>query len=443
MYKRVVYWFKRDLRIDDNRAFWEACKNSQETIPIFIFIPSLLDRFKSHDSRLGFIVDCISYLSQDIKNKGGRLFCYYDEPLKIFEYIIEKYKPQAVYTNKAFSWTGEEIEEKIELLCRGKNIAFHSIKDNFLSNIDKIPYTKIYSAFYKKWKLSLTPDILLPPEKINTPTIKETEIKDLQNKLKFELNKTWKSDFGKKRLNSFDFSNYENTRDKLDLDGTSKLSPYIRFGVLSLRKIYKRAIETAGEDCQFIKELAWREFWYHIKFNFPEFKNLEFQEKRRSLHWYDDENLIKAFINAQTGYPIVDAAIIQLKQEGWMHNRARMIVANFLTKDLLVDWRMGESFFMEYLLDYDEVVNTGNWQWNASVGPDPRPLRIFNPIIQAEKFDPHGEFIKKYIPELRNMKAFELHNPLKFSLPYYKPIVNHYERVISIRKFYSANKENI
>ncbi len=122
--------------------------------------------------------------------------------------------------------------------------------------------------------------------------------------------------------------------------------------------------------------------------------------------------------------------IIQLKQEGWMHNRARMIVANFLTKDLLVDWRMGESFFMEYLLDYDEVVNTGNWQWNASVGPDPRPLRIFNPIIQAEKFDPHGEFIKKYIPELRNMKAFELHNPLKFSLPYYKPIVNHYEGLL-------------
>lgn len=440
MYKRVIYWFKRDLRIDDNRAFWEACKNSQEIIPIFIFIPSLLDRFKSHDSRLGFIVDCISSLSKDIKNKGGSLFCYYDEPVKIFEYIIEKYKPQAFYTNKAFSWTGEEIEEKVELFCREKNITFHSIKDNFLSNIDKIPYTKIYSAFYKKWKLNLNADISPSPEKINTPPIKETEIKDLQSKLKFELNKTWKSDFGEKRLYSFDFSNYEKTRDKLDLDGTSKLSPYIRFGVLSLRKIYKRAIETAGEDCQFIKELAWREFWYHIKINFPEFKNLEFQEKRRNLNWYDDENLIKAFINAQTGYPIVDAAILQLKQEGWMHNRARMIVANFLTKDLLVDWRIGESFFMEYLLDYDEVVNTGNWQWNASVGPDPKPLRIFNPIIQAQKFDPHAAFIKKYLPELRNMKAQELHDPLNSKLKYFKPVVNHYERIIKIKKFYLKSK---
>lgn len=436
MYRRAIYWFKRDLRIEDNRAFWEACKKSKELIPVFIFIPELLDKFKAHDSRLGFIVESIKNLSNEIERKGGRLFCYKGNPYEVFQYLIKKYKPEAAFTVRAFSWSGQALEERVVTLCKDEGIPLHSIVDNFLSKLDRIPYKKVFTPFYRHWKSNVEPLAVPNPHRINVPNIEEPDINSTILELTYNKNNFWSVPFGLERLEDFDFSGYEYSRDRMDIDGTSKLSPYIRFGLISLRKIYQKALEAAGEDCQFIKELAWREFWYHIKINFQEFNILEFQEKRRNIQWENNEKFINAFINAKTGYPIIDAAIIQLKTEGWMHNRARMIVASFLTKDLLVDWRVGERFFMEYLLDYDEVVNTGNWQWNASVGPDPKPLRIFNPILQAKKFDPEAKFIKKYIPELSKLPAYMLHDPLEYEIPYYKPIVNHYERILLAKKRY-------
>jgi len=436
MYPRVIYWFKRDLRIDDNRAFSEACLKAREVIPIFVFIPELLARFKSYDRRLGFIIDALAFLNRKIEARGGRLYCFYDHPEKLFLYLLDKYRPQAIFTNKAFSYSGEDSENKVMEICRKRGIEYKAYTDNFLAPIEKIPYRKIFTYFYKYWKENLNLQACSSPEKINTPLIHEPQLEALRPKLKYEENPYWAADFFVSRLKEFDFRKYEQNRNRLDTDGTSKLSPYIRFGLVSLREIYKRALKMAGADCQFIKELAWREFWYHIKINFPELKDLEFQEKRRNIEWENNEKFIEAFREAKTGYPIIDASIRQLKSEGWVHNRARMIVASFLTKDLFVDWRIGERFFMEYLLDYDEVVNTGNWQWNASVGPDPRPQRIFNPIIQAEKFDPDGIFIKKYLPELKNLPPYMLHNPLKFNLPYYRPIVNHYARVLKIKQIY-------
>lgn len=436
MYKRSIYWFKRDLRIDDNRALYEACRNSKEIIPIFIFIPHLINEFRCYDKRLGFIIECIKHLSGLIKNRGGMLFCYYDSPIKVFSYLIERYKPDAVFTAKAFSWRGQKIEQEVKNFCVERGIYFHSITDNFLSSLERIPYTKIYSAFYKKWKESLSLEITPEINKINTPAIKESSIFEIMKVIKFDQNNIWKIDSGFERLNNFDFFNYDKTRNRLDLDGTSKLSPYIRFGVISLRKIFKKVSVEAGEDCQFIKELAWREFWYHIKINFPSLNQLEFQESRRNIRWQNRECFIDSFINAKTGYPIIDAAIRQLKEEGWLHNRARMIVASFLTKDLLSDWRIGEKFFMEYLLDYDEVVNVGNWQWSASVGPDPRPLRIFNPILQAKKFDPYAFYIKKYLPELKNLPPEVLHDPLNHNLPYHSPIVDHFKQITLIKEIY-------
>ncbi len=436
MYKRVIYWFKRDLRIEDNQAFYEACIKSKEIIPIFIFIPEILDRFKSYDQRLGFIIDCISFLSKKIEERGGRLFCYFDQPEKIFIYLINKYKPEAVFTNKSFSYSGEEMERKVIRLCKAKGIDYNSYNCNFLCNMENIPYRKVYSHFYKKWKINLNLKTYPAPENINTSRIIEPAIGQIIQKLKYKENPYWKPDFVFVRLKNFDFKNYEQTRNSLDIDRTSKLSPYIRFGIVSLRQLYKKAINSGGEDCSFVKELAWREFWYHIKMNFLEFKDLEFQQKRRNIKWENDKRFIDAFIEGKTGYPIIDASIRQLKEENWMHNRARMIVASFLTKDLMIDWRIGEKFFMEYLLDYDEVVNIGNWQWNASVGPDPKPLRIFNPIIQAKKFDPEARFIKKYLPELKDIPARLLQDPIKYKLPYYQPIVNHYLRVPVVKKYY-------
>ena len=195
-----------------------------------------------------------------------------------------------------------------------------------------------------------------------------------------------------------DFSRYDEERNLPGVDGSTRLSPYIRFGVFSIREIYAKV----WENPTLLSEIIWREFWYHIPHYFPETYHLEFQEKRRNITWKIDteSDLWKRFENAETGYPLVDAAIKQLYETNWMHNRLRMVVASFLTKNLGYDWRIGEKWFKKYLIDYDEAVNIGNWQWSASVGADPKPVRIFNPLLQSERFDSEAKFIKKYIKEL-------------------------------------------
>jgi len=436
MFNLSIYWFKRDLRLHDNLALYDAVKNSKEIIPIFIFIPDLIRDYKVSGGRLGFLIDCIENLTTKLKEKGSNLYCFINSPINIFSYLIEKYKPSAVFTNKAYSYLGEEFENNVKHLCVSKGIQYIVYAENFLSDIEKIPYRKVFTPFFKQWIKHLKLDTTKVPEKISTPLLKENDIYKVLKELKYTKQNHWKVEDAATKLKNFDFNAYGKNRDLLYMEGTSKLSPYIRFGILSLREIFNSATESAGLDNQYIKELAWREFWYHIKINFPDMKYLEFQEKRRGIRWERDEKLFKSIRSAETGYPIIDAAIRQLIREGWMHNRARMIVASFFTKDLLLDWRLGEEFFKEHLIDYDEVVNIGNWQWNASVGPDPKPLRIFNPIVQAQKFDPEAMFIKKYIPELAHIPAHMLHNPLKYELPYPKPIVNHYQRIPLIKRIY-------
>lgn len=323
MYPRVIYWFKRDLRIEDNRAFSEACLKAKQIIPVFIFIPELLAKFKSYDRRPGFIIDALTFLNKKIEAKGGRLYCFYDQPERVFIYLLERYRPQAIFTNRAFSYSGEKSESKVMEICRKRGVEYKAYNDNFLAQIERIPYRKVYTYFYRKWKENLNLQTSSSPEKINTPLINEPQLEAILPKLKYQENSYWKADFFLARLKEFDFKKYEQSRNRLDTDGTSKLSPYIRFGLVSLREIYREALRAVGEDCQFIKELAWREF-----------------------------------------------------------------------------------------------------------------MRIFNPMIQAEKFDPDGIFIKKYLPELKNLPPYMLHNPLKFDLPYYKPIVNHYAQVLRIKHIY-------
>ncbi len=229
------------------------------------------------------------------------------------------------------------------------------------------------------------------------------------------------------RVKEFEFCNYKDTRNFPYIDGSSKMSPYIRFGIISIRQLYNYVVSLGCPDNTYISELAWREFWYHIIHHFPECREIEFQKKRRGLKWENNEEHLEAWKEGRTGYPIVDAGMRQLKEEGWMHGRVRMIVASFLTKDLLIDWRYGDRHFYDYLVDYDENVDIGNWQWSASVGADPKPLRIFNPILQSQRFDPECVYIKKYIPELKCEEIAKIHDPIKHKLNYYEPIVDHYE----------------
>lgn len=431
---RSIYWFKRDLRIKDNKALYQALLSSKELIPIFIFDNQILKDFNGYNQKLGFILEALKELSKKIK-----VYCFYGKTEDVFKRIIYEFKPDTIFTSKAFSWQGEKRDKFIKNLAIKNNIKFYDIFDNYLADFTNIPYTKVFTLFYKKW----INYIEKKEYKINLSDVKilNLDLEDINklisnNKnLNFE-NKIWKVKQGIQRLRDFNFKNYSKTRNFLGIDGTSKLSPYIRFGILSIRQIYNQA-KDLNED--FVKELAWREFWYHIKYNFNEFNNLEFQEKRRNIIWQNNEIFIQKFENAETGYPLIDAGIIQLKTENWVHNRMRMILANFLIKDLLVDWRIGEKFFKKYLIDYDEVVNVGNWQWNASVGPDPKPLRIFNPIIQAKKFDSDCSYIKKYIPELKKYNCNELHDPIKYKINYYKPLINHKDQIKIIKKYYFVN----
>jgi deoxyribodipyrimidine photo-lyase len=433
---RNVYWFKRDLRIEDNRALYKCFIDSKEIYPIFIFDSEILKNLNSFDNRLFFLKNVVGNLQNKIK-----ISLFYGKTEEIFESIIKILKPNAVYTAESLTWEGELRNKKIKNICEKYGVRLVEIFDNFLVNPRKIPYSKIYSHFYNKWKNLIDCQVLKLNEielKLKTQELKIDKFKlpDFITQSKPSKGFFWSLDFLNERLKKFDFKNYSKSRNYLFEDGTSKLSPYIRFGIISIRVLYNK-IKNLSTD--FVKELAWREFWYHIKHYFPEIKNLEFQEKRRNLKWPNNEYFIEKFEKGETGYPIIDAAIRQLKQENWMHNRARMIVGSFLTKDLLVDWRIGEKFFSRYLIDYDEVVNVGNWQWIASVGPDPKPLRIFNPILQARRFDYKGEYILKYIPELSNENIDNLIDPINKKLNYLKIIVNHMDVLKKIKNFYNKS----
>lgn len=434
---RALFWFKRDLRLLDNRGLWQAASEADELIPVFIFDKELLTDLNGPQTRTGFLVAALEQLDRRLSGKGGCLYAFYGQPEEVLARLISELKPKALYTNRSYSWNGEGTQKKVEALCRKQGVVFKSFNDSLLVPPEKIEARKVYRPFFKLWKLALDrEDISVWPEpsRIKTPRLNWPSLAETIKLIPYQKNRHWNPDYAEARLKQFDFKGYEDNRNWLSLDGTSRLSVAIRFGLVSVRQVFIRARKFLPEDSQFVKELAWREFWYHIRYHFPWTEELEFQEKRRGLKWLNREEDILAVEDARTGYPIIDAAINQLKEEGWMHNRARMVVASFVTKDLLIDWRIGEKLFKKYLLDYDEVVNTGNWQWSASVGADPRPFRVFNPQLQAARFDPECRYQKKYLPELKKISCQRINS---LDLPaYHQPIVDHRAAAVRARKFY-------
>lgn len=428
MHKVSVYIFQKDLRIDDNIAFSYATKNSKVLYPVFILEDKHLNKFQKV-----FLLEALSYLNDEFKKRNSRIFVIKSDLVKALDLIRDVFNPEVLIFNRDFSWSGEEKEEIIKDFCKRNNLVYKIFTDNFLVDPYLIPVTKVYTPFYKRWKENIYEYLTDTDFVINTPHINNSFYELFLNLDDKYVSKTFLN--GLKRIEDFNFENYDMLRNFLHIDGTSRLSHYINWGVISIRKLYRK-IKPLG-DSQYLKELAFREFWYHIRLYFPETRFLEFQEKRRGIKWENDEGLLEKFINGETGYPIVDACVRALREEGWLHNRGRMILASFLTKTLLIDWRIGERFFKDFLIDYDEVLNIQNWQWSASVGADPRPLRIFNPVIQSQKFDPNCEFIKRYIPELKNEECIRIHNPLIYSLNYYKPIVNFYEQREKAKRIYS------
>ncbi|MER3447759.1 MAG: deoxyribodipyrimidine photo-lyase [Candidatus Dadabacteria bacterium] len=440
MNKRAIFWFRRDLRIEDNIGLYHAVKENKGVLPIFILDENILRRIIRENPRIGFLLDCIRNLGNKLKSLGSFLLVLKGKPEEILPDIINKYKIDAVYLNKAYSFDGIRRDKNMKDICLRNKVAFKEFEDTLLVPPYRIEQRKVFTHFYKLWLGVEKRTDLLNINNINSPKVDTKLFNEIEDETGLSKNKYWPLDFPEKRLEEFDFCRYRETRNFPYIDGSSKLSPYIRFGIISIRKIYKIVSSLTCDTSTFISELAWREFWYHIMHYFPETRDIEFQEKRRGIQWTNNEKWLEAWKEGSTGYPIVDAGMRQLKEEGWIHNRVRMVVASFLTKDLLIDWRLGDRHFFDYLIDYDENVDIGNWQWAASVGADPKQLRIFNPILQSQRFDPDCSYIKRYVPELKNTPSEKIHDPIKYNLPYHRPIINHYEMSKLAKLTYTKNE---
>lgn len=425
MYKNSIFWFKQDLRTFDNKWLIRAVKNSDNLQCIFILDKNIIPNFLwLKDNKFLFLKESLLNLDRELKLIWWKLIIYHDKPEEIIPKICKKYSIDSIFTNKSYSLYWNQRDKDIKSYCYKNNIDFIINKDYLLNEPGEIEQRKVFSPYFKLWQKKLLEKeiILEKPWKINQIEAHFDIILFLNDKITWEKHPYFTLDFWRKRISNFDYSHYDDFRNFLDKDWTSRLSVYLRFGIFSVRQIY---LEAKWISDSFISELAWREFWQHINYYFPHTKELEFQEKRRNIAWKNDEELFEKWCNWETWYPVIDAAMKQLVETNWMHWRARMVVASFLTKDLLIDWRLWEKFFKKHLLDYDENVNFWNWQWSASVWADPKPLRIFSPILQSTKFDKDAKFIKKYLPELKNQDLKSIHNPLENKLSYIDLIVDH------------------
>lgn len=438
-FARSLVWFRRDLRAADNTALAQAIRESASVLPLFIFDRTIIDSLPHHDPRLVFLADAVRELHALLTNKGAELLVREGDPRELIPKLIRQYRIDALYHSRSHTKQGAARDTAINRICTEQNVIVHALDDTLLVPPEAMGPRKVFTPFYRAWKQIGKSSVSGEPKRIAAIHGVGKTAMPLINRHAHISGLSWRADGWKQLLRQLDLCRYEETRNQPGVEGTSRMSPYLRFGLLSIRQLYHHVTSKGSPSCYtdaFISELAWRDFWYHVMHHFPETRMLEFQPKRRGLAWRSDAAQFAAWQEGRTGYPIVDAGMRQLQQEGWMHGRVRMIVASFLTKDLLMDWRLGEQHFANLLLDYDENVNIGNWQWAASVGADPKPLRIFSPILQSQRFDPEAIYIKRFVPELKDELPEHIHNPLVYRLPYYAPIVDHREMSRRARLMY-------
>lgn len=401
-----VCWFRRDLRLSDHAALYHALKSGNPVLCVFIFDKDILDRLEQKtDRRVQFIHDTLRGLKSRLRTHGSDLYVPYGRPEEAWEEILRRYEVRDVYTNRDYEPDAIRRDKKIGAMLSERGVGFHTFKDqvvfepNEVYKADGKPYT-VYTPFANKWMEHLRPFYLQP-----YPTEKYAgrymETGPLPMPALEEIG------FGPVDFTAPDtevpdsvLAHYADTRNFPSLEnGTSRLGLHLRFGTVGIRTLAARA---ASVNTTYLKELVWREFFMHILYHFPEVQTQCFRKEYERIRWRNDEGEFRRWCEGRTGYPIVDAGMRELNETGFMHNRVRMVAASFLTKHLLVDWRWGERYFAEKLLDYDLAANVGNWQWAAGCGCDAAPyFRVFNPYTQAEKFDPDGRYIRKWVPELQ------------------------------------------
>ncbi len=412
-----IFWFRRDLRLDDNKGFYEALKNQENVLPIFIFDKHILESLPEDDARVTFIFETLQNMRDTLKNKyESNLAMYHGNPIDIYKQLIADYDIKTVYTNHDYEPYATKRDADIKSLLEKHNISFKTFKDQVIFEKSEIvkndgsPYV-VYTPYMKLWKSTFKTITLehYNPLEYSKNLIKNTELPNVSlNDMGFE---TASQTIENYKVTPSLIQNYEATRNFPAQDSTSKLGPHLRFGTVSIRKIIQKAISEKNEI--FWQELIWREFFMQILWHFPHTATQSFKPQYDRIIWRNNEAEFKLWCQGETGYPLVDAGMRQLNQTGFMHNRVRMLVGSFLCKHLLIDWRWGEAYFAEKLHDYDMSSNVGNWQWVAGCGVDAAPyFRIFNPTTQIEKFDTNLKYIHTWVPDFQE-------------LTYPRPIVDH------------------
>jgi len=398
-----IFWFRRDLRLEDNRGLYEALQSDRPVLPLFIFDTNILEKLTGKtDPRVTFIYRTLLEINQKLKKTGRSLLILQGEPARIWRRLIGKIRIGAVYTNHDYEPYARTRDRLVHDLLKTANIPFYTFKDQVIFEKSEIlsgkgnPYT-VYTPYMRRWRSRLKAAHLMPyPSKKFIHTFIRADFAPPRlEELGF---KTSDLVIPERNLNEKIVQSYDKTRDFPAIPGTSRIGIHLRFGTFSIRQLVNKAL-TLNEI--WLQELIWREFFMMILWHFPSVVDHPFREKYAHLRYLNDDSLFKRWCEGQTGYPFVDAGMRELNKTGFMHNRARMITASFLSKHLLIDWRWGERYFAEKLLDYELASNNGNWQWAAGCGCDAAPyFRIFNPLSQAEKFDPQKIYIKKWIPEV-------------------------------------------
>lgn len=403
MEKTSIFWHRRDLRTDDNHGLYEALKNEENVLPIFIFDTEILDKLEDKkDARVEFIHEHLQEIKTYYQKHNSSLLVLHGKPKDVFEKLIKDFNVTSVYTNRDYEPYAQQRDREMYDFFKSKNIEFKGFKDHVVFEKDEIlkddgdPYV-VFTPYSRKWREKFE-KLELPHYKIDdlTPNLFTTnsfEMPSLED-LGFKKAHVEFPDFD---LSKSTLKNYAEDRDIPAKRGTSRLSVHLRFGTISIREAIRRSIEKSDT---FLNELIWREFYQMIIYHFPKSAEESFKKKYDKIEWRNNEKEFEAWCKGKTGYPIVDAGMRQLNQTGYMHNRVRMIVASFLTKHLLIDWRWGEAYFAQKLLDYELASNVGGWQWASGSGCDAAPyFRVFNPYTQTEKFDPQKKYIKKWVPE--------------------------------------------
>jgi deoxyribodipyrimidine photo-lyase len=397
------FWFRRDLRLKDNAGLFFALQSGFPVLPVFIFDINILKELKDKkDRRVEFIYSKLQNLNIKLNKIGSSLLIKHGDPLEVWINLSKTYTIANVFTNDDYEPYAHERDEQINNFLKTSGIEFHTFKDQVIFEKDEIlkqdqsPYT-VFTPYRKQWQKKLQKKSLMsfPSEKLLENFYKyPKQVLPTLQQLGFEPSGSL---FPSEKIPDQIIEKYHHQRDYPAIEGTSKLSIHLRFGTISIRGLVLKALEL---NETWLSELIWREFFMMILFHYPHVVDKPFKKKYESLPWRNDENEFKRWCHGQTGYPLVDAGMRELNNSGFMHNRLRMITASFLTKHLLIDWRWGERYFAQKLADFELSSNNGNWQWAAGCGCDAAPyFRIFNPIIQAKKFDPKSLYIKKWIPE--------------------------------------------